>query len=124
MPMSARAYAALKAVAEWNPSTARFLMQLLKDTPYMVKYKDDPYGPLTLVLIDDVVRKPIARRMGASTRPPAFSYLDEAGTFMKRPPFPQEKLADCKVFGEEWRQRKFTKREFAEALAQVLSGLP
>lgn len=124
MPMSARAYAALKAVAEWNPSTAKFLMHLLKDMPHVVKYKDDPYGPLTLVLIDDVVRKPIARKLSASARPPAFSYLDEAGTFAKRPPFPQEKLADCEVFGEEWRQRKFTKKDFADALEQVLSKLP
>jgi len=124
MPMSARAFAALKAVAEWNPSTAKFLMYVLKDTPYVVKYKNDLYGPLTLVLIDDLVRKPIARKMDASTRPPAFSYLDEAGTFMKRPPFPREKLADCEVFGEEWRGRKFTKKEFADALEQVLSELP
>jgi len=121
--MSARAYAALKAVAEWNPSTAKFLMHVLKDTPHLVKYKDDLYGPLTLLLIDDVVRKPIFQNISVSAKHPAFSYLDEISTFVKLPPFPQEKLADCKVFGDELKQREFTKKEFADALEQILSGL-
>ena len=108
MPMSARAYAAVKAVAQWNPFTARFLMYVLKDTPHLVKYKDDLYGPLTLLLIDDVVPKPIFPNISFPT---------------KLPPFPQKKLADCKVFGDEWKERKFSKKEFADALELVLSEL-
>jgi hypothetical protein len=108
MPMSARAFAGLKAIAEWNPSMATFLMHLLKDMPHMVKYKDDPYGPLTLLLVQDVVDEPIFPNVNIS---------------VKLPPFPQEKLVDCEVFGDEWKQRKFTKQEFADALEQVLSGL-
>lgn len=121
MPMSARAYAGLKAVAEWNPSMAQFLLSVLKETPHFVTYKDDLYGPLTLLLINDVIKKPLFQNISAP--PPAFPHLDEIGTFVKLPPFPQEKLADCKIFGDEWRERKITKQEFADALEQVLSEL-
>jgi len=114
--MSARAYAGLKAAAEWNPSTAQFLLFLLKETPDLVKYKDDLYGPLTLLLIADVIKKPLFQNISART----FPELGEIGTFVKLPPFPQEKLADCKVFGDEWKQHKFTKQEFAEALNQIV----
>jgi hypothetical protein len=75
MPMSAKAYAGLKAVAEWNPSTARFLFYLLRDTPHLVKYKDDLYGPLTLLLIDDVLRKPIFHNISAPINPHDFRIL-------------------------------------------------
>jgi hypothetical protein len=109
MPMSARAFAGLKAIAEWNPSMAEFLMHLLKDMPYMVKYKDDPYGPLALLLVQDVVDKSIFPNVNIS---------------VKLPPFPPENLPNCKIFGDEWKQRKFTKQEFADALEQVLSGRP
>jgi len=121
MPMSARAYAGLKAVAEWNPSMAQFLLSVLKETPHFVTYKDDLCGPLTLLLINDVIKKPLFQNMSAP--PPAFPHLVEIGTFVKLPPFPQEKLADCKIFGDEWRERKITKQEFADALEQVLSEL-
>lgn len=86
---------------------AKFLMHLLRDMPEVVKYKADPYGPLTLLLVQDVVDKSIFPNVNIS---------------VKLPPFPQEKLADCKVFGEEWKQHKFTKKEFADALEQVLDG--
>ena len=123
MPMSEKAYAGLKAVVEWNPSTAQFLLYLLKQTPYLVKYKDDLYGPLTLLLVDDVIRKPLFQNIDTPFKRRAFPHLDEIGTFVKLPLFPQEKLADCKIFGDEWKQRKFTKKEFADVLEQVLSGL-
>jgi hypothetical protein len=122
MSMSAKAYSGLKAVAEWNPSTARFLLFVLKETPHFITYKDDLYGPLTLLLINDVIKKPLFQNMSAP--PPAFPHLDEIGTFVKLPPFPREKLADCKIFGNEWRGRKITKQEFADALEQILSELP
>ena len=124
MPMSAKAFAALKAVVEWNPFTARFLYYLLKDTPHLVKYKDDLYGPLTLILILDVVRKPIFHSINAPINPRDFRILNDLTVLAKLPPFPQEKLADCKVFGDQWKQREFTKRELADALEQVLSELP
>lgn len=121
MPISAKAYAGLKAVAEWNSSMAQFLLSVLKETPHLVKYKDDLYGPLTLLLINDVIKKPLFQNISAPT--PAFPYLDEIGTFVKLPPFPQEKLADCKTFGDEWRGGKISKPEVAEALEQILSIL-
>jgi hypothetical protein len=31
-------------------------------------------------------------------------------------------LADCEVFGTEWRQRKFTKEELADAIEGILAG--
>ena len=89
----------------------------------MVKYKDDVYGPLALILIQDVVRKPLFQSLSAPIKRPAFPHLDEFGTYVKLPPFPQENLADCKIFGDEWKQRKFSKKEFAEALEQVLSNV-
>ena len=124
MPMSARAYTGLKAVVEWNPFTARFLYYLLKDTPHLVKYKDDLYGPLTLILIDDVIRKPIFHNISAPINRHGFPILDDISMLVKLPPFPQEKLADCKVFGDEWKQREFSKKEFADMLEQRLSELP
>jgi hypothetical protein len=123
MPMSAKAQAGLRAAAEWNPTAAKFLLYLLKATPQLVKYKDDSYGPLGLILIQDVVRKPLFQSLSAPIKRPAFPHLDEVGTYVKLPPFPQENLADCKVFGDEWKQRKFSKKEFAEVLEQVLSEL-
>ena len=124
MPMSARAYSGLKAVVEWNPSTAQFLFYVFKYTPYLVKYKDDLYGPLTLILIDDVIRKPIFHSINAPINSRDFRILNDLTVLAKLPPFPQEKLADCKVFGDEWKQREFTKKEFADALEQILSELP
>lgn len=123
MPISSKAHAGLKAAAEWNPTAAKFLLYVLKETPQLVKYKDDLYGPLALILIHDVIRKPLFQSLSTPIKRPAFPHLDEIGTFVKLPPFPQEKLADCEVFGEEWKQRKFSKKEFAAALEQILSEL-
>ncbi|MGZ9223495.1 MAG: hypothetical protein ACXW4Q_15420 [Anaerolineales bacterium] len=123
MPISAKAYAGLKAAAKWNPTAAQFLFYLLKVTPQLVKYKDDPYGPLALILIQDVVRKPLFQSLSVPIKRLAFPHLDEIGTYVKLPPFPQENLADCKVFGDEWKQRRFSKKEFADALEKVLSDL-
>lgn len=124
MPMSAEAYAGLKAIVEWNPFAAQFLFYLLKDTPHLVKYKDDLYGPLSLLLVNDVIKKPIFHNINESIdlgRLPLFSGVTK---FIKLPPFPQEMLIACKVFGDEWKQRKFTKKEFADALEQILLELP
>jgi len=123
MPMSARAYSGLEAVVEWNPSTAQFLLYLLKEAPHLVKYKDDFYGPLTLLLIDDVIRKPIFQNISTPIKRHAFPNLGDISMFVKLPPFPQENLADCKVFGDEWKQREFTKQEFADTLEQILLDL-
>jgi hypothetical protein len=57
-----------------------------------MKYKDDLYGPLSLPLIAQPARAP----------------------------FPAEYLPQCQAFGEEWRQRAFTKAEFRQALALAL----
>ncbi|HSD84275.1 MAG TPA: hypothetical protein VLG46_10465 [Anaerolineae bacterium] len=124
MPMSPRAYNALKAAAEWNPSAAKFLWFLVKETPEVVVYKDDLYGPLTLLLILDVVDKPIFHDLNAPIDPGDVRIRNHLMVPAKLPPFPQEKLADCKVFGDEWKARKFTKKELAEILEQILAELP
>ena len=124
MPMSSSAYTGLKAVVAWNPSIAEFLFYLLKDTPYLVKYKDDFYGPLTLLLIEDVIRKPVFHNMIASIKRRAIPISNAVSVLVRLPPFPEERLADCKVFGDEWKQRKFTKEELANALEQILFELP
>jgi hypothetical protein len=116
MSISSRAYQGLKVVVEWNPSTAQFLLYLLREFPEAVKYKDDVYGPLTLLLIEDVVRKPTFHSLNAH---PSNTYK-EITQLTKLPPFPQESLTDCKIFGDEWKQRKFTKSEFADALEKLL----
>lgn len=123
MPMSARAYTGLKAVVEWNPSTAQFLLDILKEASHCVKYKDDLYGPLGLILFDGVIRKPIFDNISTPINCPTFPIFYNITVLVKLPPFPQEKLADCKVFGDEWKQRKFTKGELADALERILSQL-
>jgi hypothetical protein len=121
--MSPRAYNALKAAAEWNPSTAKFLLFLVKETPDLVKYKNDSYGPLTLLLVLDVVDKPIFHSSNTPLKPGDFRILNDLTVSAKLPPFPKEKLDDCKVFGDEWKERKFSKGELAEILEQILSEL-
>ena len=123
MPMSDRAYAGLKAAAEWNPSAAQLLLTIFKETPKWVKYKDDIYGPLGLILFNDVVRKPIFDGRNTRNNPAPIPALNNITVLVKLPPFPTEKLTDCKVFGDEWKQHKFTKQEVGEALERILSGL-
>ncbi len=57
-----------------------------------MKYKDDPYGPLSLPLIAEPARTP----------------------------FPEELLPTCKVLGAEWLSHAFTKEEFRQALELAL----
>ena len=123
MPLSERAYAGLKAAVEWNPSMAHFLLYVFKNTPHLVKYKDDLYGPLSLLLIMDVVRKPIFHRIGAPINPRDYRVPNDLTVLARLPPFPKEKLDDCKVFGDEWKQRKITKQEVADALEKMLLEL-
>jgi hypothetical protein len=54
----------------------------------------------------------------------AIPISNAVSVLVRLPPFPEERLADCKVFGDEWKQRKFTKEELANALEQILFELP
>lgn len=92
MPLSSTSMTAIRNVARWNPSGILTLLAILTEYPHHMKYKDDLYGPLCLPLI----------------AAPA------------RTPFPEELLSDCKVFGEEWLSRAFTKEEFRQALELAL----
>ena len=121
--MSVRAHAGLKATVEWNPSAPQFLLFLLKETPRWVKYKDDLYGPLGLILMNDVVRKPMFRIKSPANYIASPVFNHNATLVVKLPPFPQEKIADCEVFGNEWKERKFTRKELADAIEQILSEM-
>jgi hypothetical protein len=92
MPLSSAAITAIRNVARWNPRGIATLLAVLTEFPQHMKYKDDPYGPLSLPLIAEPARTP----------------------------FPEEQLPTCKVFGEEWLSRAFTKGEFRQALELAL----
>ncbi len=106
MPMSDEAAGGLRAAVEWNPFGAYGLLAILRETPAWVRYKpDDRYGPLGFILFGVPPRKPIARGVSVP---------------VKSPPFPEERLAECEVFGREWLERRFTKRELADAIEGLL----
>jgi hypothetical protein len=123
MPMSAKAYAGIKAAVEWNPYAAQFLLHILQETPQWVKYKDDLYGPLSLILASDVIRKRIFDKRRAQITLPSSPTHNDVSVPVKLPPIPQEKLDDCKAFGDEWKQHSISKKELADAIEQILSEL-
>lgn len=96
MVMSDRAFAGLAAAVAWNPDGAVELLGVLRSAPRWVKVKDDPYGPLHLML-----NGPFGGRG-------------------HRPPFPAERLPDCAAFGSEWRARRLGPAELAEAIDGLL----
>jgi len=108
MPISEQALAGLRAAIEWNPYGARELLAILKEFPAWMKYKDDPYGPLGIILFGVPPRKRIA---------PGVSVAVKTG------PFPEDKLTACQVCGEEWKQRAFTKQELADSIEVLLAEL-
>jgi hypothetical protein len=108
MPISEEALTGLRAAVEWNPYGARELLGILKEYPTWMKYKDNPHGPLDLILVGVAPRKRIA---------PGISLP------IKAVPFPEDKLAACRVFGTEWKQHKFTKQELADSIEAILAEL-
>ena len=108
MPISGKAFEGLRAAIEWNPTGGQALLSILKEHPTWMKYKDDPYGPLGLMLYGVLPSKQIA---------------DRISILIKSKPFPEDKLVACKVFGDGWKGRKITKRELAEVVAKILSEL-
>ncbi len=92
MPLSSTAITAIRTVARWNPGGVQTLLAILTEFPHHMRYKDDEYGPLSLPLIAEPAETP----------------------------FPEEHLPACKVFGEEWRRRAFTKEEFRQAIEVAL----
>ena len=109
MPMSAEAFAGLRAVVEWNPLGPRLLLGILREHPTWVRYKDDPNGPLHLVQhVDEPMRVTSDGRLVPS----------------ERTPFPVDQAGACEGFGREWLRRDFSKSDLAEAIAGVLVALP
>ena len=108
MPMSEEAFIGLRTAVEWNPYGARELLGILKEYPAWMKYKDNPHGPLDLILVGVAPRKWIA---------PGISLP------IKTVPFPDDKLIACRIFGAEWRQRRFTKQELADSIEAILGEL-
>ena len=108
MPLSDEALMGLRAAVAWNPHGARELLAILKEFPAWMKYKDDPYGPLSLILFGGVLRKWIADGISVPVKPD---------------PFPEDKLAACQTFGDEWKQCKFTKQELADSIEAILTEL-
>ncbi|MDQ2903951.1 MAG: hypothetical protein M3Y81_10395 [Chloroflexota bacterium] len=107
MPMSAEAAAGLRAAVEWNPSGARYLLDILRDLPIGVRYKEqDRYGPLAMMLSASQPTRQITREVSIPVR---------------SEPLSAEKLKACEVFNTEWLQRRFTKQELAEAIERILA---
>ena len=108
MSISEEAFEALRAAVTWNPIGARNLLAILREYSDWVKYKNDPYGPLHLILIPGQHRRQITKGVSVP---------------IKSPPFPQDKLPNCKAFGTEWLQRKFTKEELADMIEMILKEI-
>jgi hypothetical protein len=101
MPLSPYARSGLRAAAAWNRTGALDLLGILRERPDWVAHKDDPYGPIHLIFNSSI------RRRGG----------------LKPEGFPVERLANCRAFGDEWAQRRFTKYELAAALEEVINEL-
>ena len=104
MSISEEAFEALRAAVTWNPFGARNLLAILREYPDWVKYKNDPYGPLHLILIPGQHRRQITKGVSVP---------------VKSTPFPEDKLPACEVFGTEWLLRKFTKQELANMIEMI-----
>jgi len=108
MPISDEALTGLRAAIQWNPFGAGVLLAILKEYPGWMKYKDDPYGPLGLILFGIAPHQKLA---------------DNVIIIRKTAPFPEEKLASCLVFGAEWKNREFTKQELADRIEGILAEM-
>ncbi len=98
----------LRSVVRWNPCGAQSLLAILKEYPAWVKYKDDPYGPLSLILFGVLPRKWIGNDVSVPIKPA---------------PFPEDRFAACAAFGNEWKQRRFTKKELADEIEKMLKDI-
>ena len=107
MTMSTEAAAGLHAAVRWNPYGARILLGVLQQFPAHVRHKPDPYGPLHLILNEVEL----------------LAWTDGEPTPIDGKPLPKEALTRFEAFGSEWRQRRFTKHELAEAIAAALAGM-
>lgn len=105
MPMSAEAFAGLRTMVAWNPADARMLLDILRERPGWVAYKDDPWGPLHL--IQHAVE-------------PMRTTADGRIVAIRRPPLPTARADRYERFGREWRGRGFTKQDLADAIARLL----
>ena len=106
MTMSANAVAGLHAAVGWNPYGARILLGILRQFPAHVMDKPDPYGPLHLILNEVEL----------------LAWRDGRPVPIDREPLPRDTLARFEDFGSEWRQRRFTKVELADAIEAALAG--
>lgn len=86
------------------------LLSTLEGFPEAVKHKDDPYGPLHLILSDPIPVKQVGN----------VQTIDKSSA---QAPFPKSKLEDCKIFGDEWKAHRFTKAELAAEISRTLSEI-
>jgi hypothetical protein len=108
MAMSTTARQGLYAAVASNPHAAATLLGILREAPSWVAYKPgDRYGPIGLIL-GELPR----RRIAPGITVPANSR-----------PLPEETLAACRIFTEEWLPRDFTKCELAATLEAILSEI-
>jgi hypothetical protein len=107
MPISDEALTGLRAAIQWNPFGAGVLLAILKEYPGWMKYKDDPYGPLGLILFGIAPHQKLA----------------DGAIIKKTAPFPEDKYASCVVFGDEWKNREFTKQELADKIEGRLAEM-
>ncbi len=105
MPISAEALTALREATIWNPTGGRALLAALNEHPDWVKYKADEFGPLHLILDAIPPRKPAGPGLDVPYRPQ---------------PFPEAVIPACRHFGQEWRERRFSKTELALELHHIL----
>lgn len=108
MPISEESLTGLRAAIQWNPFGAQVLLAILKEFPKWMKYKDDPFGPLGLILFGIEPHQKI---------------VDGVIIPKKTAPFPEDKYASCLIFGDEWKKRKFTKQELADKIEVILAEM-
>jgi hypothetical protein len=108
MAMSTTARQGLHAAVEYNPDAAATLLGILREAAACVKYKPgDTYGPIGLI-IGELPRRRLAQGISVP---------------VNSRPLPEETLAACRIFNEEWLRRDFSKRELADTLEAVLTEI-
>ena len=107
MSMSPRAFEGRIAAVKRNPYGAKYLLNILREHPEWVKYKDDEYGPLAVVLF--WITQSVSS-IGATKHPLA-------------PLFPKNMLEACRQLAQEWRSKEFTKSELADLIESIIGEI-
>lgn len=108
MPISKKAMKGLRAAVQYNPYGAKFMLGALTDFPEFVVYKDDPFGPIELIINVDL--------QGSGSYPRS----------KKHPPghpFSKEYIRLFETFGKEWKNKQISKEELRDALQRFLDDI-